>query len=193
MVSGSDSPLRLIPMNAYDNIRLALTQELHALQRIEIAAGERFRGVGLAEVADGEPLSRKALQACLDNSLLWSATNDGDQPVGFLAAEALSASLHIVEVSVHPDFGRRGIGRSLINVAIKEARKCGYTRVTLSTFRKIPWNAPFYAKLGFQLLDKHDLNSELLIIRQSEIDAGMPIKERVFMQYQIGQIADESY
>ncbi len=186
MASVWATPLQLIPMNAYDNIRSARPQELHALQSIEIAAGERFREVGLPEVADGDPLSLESLQACLDNNLLWTATDQTERPLGFLAAEALSASLHIVEVSVHPDFGRKGIGRSLISTSIDEARHRGFDHVTLSTFRKIPWNAPFYAKLGFQSLDKHDLNSELQVIRHSEIDAGMPVEERVFMQYQIG-------
>jgi hypothetical protein len=30
------------------------------------------------------------------------------------------------------------------------ARTLGLTSLTLTTFRDVPWNAPFYAKLGFE-------------------------------------------
>ena len=33
--------------------------------------------------------------------------------------------------------------------AMDEARRRGYERMTLRTYADVPWNAPFYARVGF--------------------------------------------
>jgi GNAT superfamily N-acetyltransferase len=52
-------------------------------------------------------------------------------------------------VSVLPEFGRRGIGRRLVDAAVEAARERGYRELTLRTFLEVPWNAPFYLTCGF--------------------------------------------
>jgi hypothetical protein len=42
--------------------------------------------------------------------------------------------------------------------------------VTLTTFRDVPWNAPFYRRLGFEVVD--ELPSGLAAIRAHEAMAG---------------------
>jgi hypothetical protein len=59
--------------------------------------------------------------------------------------------------------------------------RSGYGAMTLSTFRDLPWNAPFYAKSGFRILDESELTSGFQQIRQSEREAGLPIADRVIM------------
>ncbi len=73
-----------------------------------------------------------------------------DATVGFLLATRYPDVLHIEEMSVLPSHGRRGLGRALLERALDEARARGLRRVTLTTFEHLPWNAPFYAQLGFQ-------------------------------------------
>jgi GNAT superfamily N-acetyltransferase len=60
--------------------------------------------------------------------------------------------LFIDELSVHADFQRHGIGRALMKRALGEVRK-GLDGAALTTDRELPWNAPFYASLGFEELD----------------------------------------
>lgn len=44
----------------------------------------------------------------------------------------------------------RGLGRALIQHAADWARANGRTRLSLTTFAHIPWNAPYYARVGFR-------------------------------------------
>ena len=50
---------------------------------------------------------------------------------------------------MHPDYGRRGIGRALLRAAVDWAATRGYDELSLATYRDVPWNAPFYASEGF--------------------------------------------
>ena len=60
--------------------------------------------------------------------------------------------MYIAEVGVHPDHGKKGLGRRLVLAIIEQARRKRAECVTLTTFRHVPWNAPFYAKLGFEII-----------------------------------------
>lgn len=70
--------------------------------------------------------------------LLWLAAHDG------------SVTAHLDQLSVRlPEHGRRGIGTALVRAACEEARWAGYDSLTLCTYRDVPWNGPFYRRLGF--------------------------------------------
>lgn len=73
----------------------------------------------------------------------------------------------------------------LVNTVCSWAKRQGYRVVTLSTFRDIPWNAPFYSKLGFRILDESELTTGFQQIRLQEIEAGLPISERVMMHREL--------
>ncbi|OUL32873.1 hypothetical protein BV372_18135 [Nostoc sp. T09] len=62
----------------------------------------------------------------------------------------------------------------------------GYPIASLSTFRDIPWNSPFYWKLGFHVLDESELTAGFQQIRLQKAEAGLPIADRVIMQCELG-------
>ena len=64
--------------------------------------------------------------------------------------DELGGQAHLEQLSVQPDFARRGIGRSLVEAALDAARGRGYSWMTLCTFAGVPFNAPFYADCGFE-------------------------------------------
>jgi len=64
--------------------------------------------------------------------------------------DELGGQAHLEQLSVQPDFARRGIGRSLVEAALDAARGRGYSWMTLCTFAGVPFNAPFYAGCGFE-------------------------------------------
>jgi GNAT superfamily N-acetyltransferase len=72
-----------------------------------------------------------------------------DPPVGLCRIDAIGAAAHLEQLSVHPDHGRRGIGRALLRAGIEWAGAHGYGELTLVTYREVPWNGPFYASEGF--------------------------------------------
>jgi GNAT superfamily N-acetyltransferase len=61
----------------------------------------------------------------------------------------LDGNAHLEQISVRPESQRRGIGAALVLAAMAEARRQGHDRMTLCTYRDVPWNGPFYAGLGF--------------------------------------------
>jgi N-acetylglutamate synthase-like GNAT family acetyltransferase len=74
--------------------------------------------------------------------------------------------------------GKR-VGRQLIACA-EHARKLGLTSLTLTTFRDVPWNAPFYARLGFEIVT--ELTPELRQKREEEAAHGLAYDSRCAMR-----------
>ncbi|MBE9099037.1 hypothetical protein [Vacuolonema iberomarrocanum] len=85
-------------------------------------------------------------------------------------------------MDVHPNHCPRGLGRCLIVTIADYAWIQGYIALTLTTFRSIPWNAPYYTRLGFHTLEFDELPPDLLAIRQLEAEHGMSPGNRVCMQ-----------
>jgi len=56
---------------------------------------------------------------------------------------------------------------------------------TLSTLRDVPWNAPFYGKLGFRILVERELTQTLRELLESEARLGLPMKNRVLMRREL--------
>jgi GNAT superfamily N-acetyltransferase len=77
---------------------------------------------------------------------LWVALKR-DVPVGFALVKMLADDLpHLEELDIDPSHGRRGVGTALVRAVCKWAADSGYTMLTLSTFRAVPWNFAFYAR-----------------------------------------------
>jgi len=73
-----------------------------------------------------------------------------------------------------------GIGAALISAARERASSMGYERMTLLTFANVPWNAPYYRRLGFD--DLHDPGPDLQQFREHEVALGLDAYgERVAM------------
>lgn len=169
-------------------IRLATRAELPALQDIERAAGAPFRDLGMPEIADDEPPGLDELERYRRAGHCWVAVGEGNAgrerelPAAYLLAEPVDGALHIEQVSVHPRAARRGVGRVLLAHAADRAREEGLTALTLTTFTDVPWNAPYYARLGFRPLPEADLTPGLRAIRAAEAAHGLDRWPRVCMR-----------
>lgn len=160
-------------------IRPARPEELPRLLAIEAEAAKRFRGTAMEFVLSGPAAPPDHYAAALGAGLLFVAEADGE-PAGFLAGREMPGALHILEVSVHPDFGRRGLARALIGHAATVARARNLPLLTLTTDREIPWNAPLWAKLGFR--EAGDAGPAWLgEFLEAERDAGFEPARRVAM------------
>lgn len=77
------------------------------------------------------------------------AEDDSGGVLGFVHVIEEDGLAHLEQLSVHPEHGRRGHGRRLVEAAKHEARSRGHDRLTLRTYSDVPWNGPFYARVGF--------------------------------------------
>ncbi|MPZ84995.1 MAG: GNAT family N-acetyltransferase [Actinophytocola sp.] len=162
-------------------IRLARPDDLPALVDIERSAGEPFRAIGMALVADDDPGTVEDLAPYQEDGRAWVSTDADDRPVGYLLAEVVDGHAHIEQVSVRPTHGRRGLGRQLIETAREWALARGFDTVSLTTYAEVPWNGPYYARLGFEVLAPDRLTPGLREIRAREAAKGLDAWPRVTM------------
>jgi GNAT superfamily N-acetyltransferase len=163
-------------------IRPVREAELPVLQGIERAAGEIFRTVGMSQIADDQPLSLDVLADYQRAGHAWVATDDADRAVGYLVADIVDGNLHVEQVSVHPSGARRGVGRRLLDHLAAHASAVHVPALTLTTFSDVPWNAPYYARCGFVVVDDGDLTAGLREIRLREATLGLDRWPRVCMR-----------
>jgi GNAT superfamily N-acetyltransferase len=165
-----------------DVIRGARSDELEKLRELECAAGSIFRELGMDAIADDEPPSIATLAVIQAAGRAWVSTDDADEPVAYLLVQIIDASAHIEQVSVHPRAARQGLGSELIETAASWARQHGLKALTLTTYRDVPWNRPYYERLGFQILDDAHMTPGLRRLRAQEAAAGLDRWPRVVMQ-----------
>lgn len=133
------------------HIRMAQFDDALFLPGIEQSAAQVFRSIeGLEWLADTVTLSVERHQQLIALSMCWVVVDAQEAPQGFLCAERLGDALHIHEVSVAQAAQGQGWGRKLVEAAMDHARSNGLDSVTLTTFKHVPWNAPFYRRLGFE-------------------------------------------
>ena len=168
-------------MNPEYHVVRARVRDVSHLPAIELRAAALLAGYApasvLAETTDVVRLHR----ACAEGRL-WVALQ-GDVPIGFAHVELLDAgSAHLQELDVLPEHGRRGLGRSLVAAVCSWAERQQYPFVTLTTFRDVPWNMPFYQRLGFAEVPGDEITPALALILTSEARSGLDPQRRVAMR-----------
>ncbi|NEB80740.1 GNAT family N-acetyltransferase [Streptomyces sp. SID14478] len=163
-------------------LRSPTPAELPRLQDIETAAGEVFRPLGMAAIADDEPPAVAELERYRAAGHAWVAAEDDGTVVAYLVGEEVDGAFHIEQVTVHPDAARRGVGRALIACAADCARDQDLAGLTLTTFADVPWNAPYYERLGFRRLAEAELTPGLRAVRAAEAAHGLDRWPRVCMR-----------
>lgn len=155
--------------------------DIDAIIDVDKAASRLFEPTGLlhAEALD-DHVSAGALKAAIERNDLDVARAPQAGPVGFALVSNLGEGLYLDQISVHPSHGQQGIGTRLVEHVLRTAQTRGHPYVTLSTFRDLPWNAPFYAALGFEVLPREALQPSMLEIEAAQ-KPHMDISKRVFM------------
>lgn len=161
---------------------MARPDDLPALREVERAAGALFRDLGMAAIADDEPPSIAHLAGFQQDERAWVATDGADRPVGYLLVSMVDGNAHVDQVSVHPEHARRGLGRALLETVEAWARRRGAAALTLTTFADVPWNAPYYERLGFQALPEDEVGDGLRQVQEHERAAGLAVWPRVSMR-----------
>ena len=167
-------------------IRLAAADDAAFLPEIERSAARAFLTLPDLGWTPGDFVeSEDEHLASIARGTLWVAEHDGEI-VGFVSASIVGAELHIDEIDVPLDHQKKGIGRLLVASALSFALERGLEAVTLTTFREVAWNAPFYKSVGFRVLDSSETGPRLQAILDLEVLHGLPREKRCAMRMIIG-------
>ncbi len=164
------------------SIKLAGSEHLLEIPAIELAASAMFPEADLPVEVRYLVIENELLQEAQSDARLWVALTDERTPVGFAMAGIIDGGAHLDEMDVMPDFGRQGVGTRLVRTIIDWARLGDYPVLTLITFRHLPWNAPFYERMGFEAMATSELGEELSKLLQEDGDAGIDVHKRVCMK-----------
>jgi predicted N-acetyltransferase YhbS len=162
-------------------VRTARARDLNRLPDIEARALTLFRPYGWEPRLAQHAIDPAAFRSAQRAGRLFVAADASDDPVGFVMMVRLQDWAQLAEIDVLPEWGRRGIGTALVRVGVDWARRRGLRRVVLSTMRDVPWNAPFYRRLGFEVVPPEELPPVLRRLRAEEARWGLPVGDRVVM------------
>ncbi len=165
-------------------IRSAVADDVSAVQAVALAAGERFATVAepsIAACADDAPPHRDDLLLAVDAGCLLVAEVDGAVR-GFALLEVLDGHGHLEEIGVHPDTQGRGVGTALLDGAQTWCRHRRVDALTLTTYRDVPWNGPWYERRGFERIEPDDLGPELRARVAHEATLGLDPALRVCLR-----------
>jgi ribosomal protein S18 acetylase RimI-like enzyme len=143
-------------------VRRAVPEDAAAIAAVHVGTWQvAYRGLMADEVLDGLSVAkrehswREALSADKE-SAVYVAGEDG-AVVGFCAVaapsrddDAAAGTAEIAAIYVHPDAWRTGVGRALMDVALRDLRAGGWRRVTLWVLAENHQARDFYARFGFE-------------------------------------------
>jgi GNAT superfamily N-acetyltransferase len=147
------------------------------------AAGEAFRALGMGTVSDNALPTVDELLPLQEAGRAWVATDQGDHICGVVLVDFVDGLPHIEQVSVHPSQAGHGVGRDLLQAVAAWAGESGYQAMTLTTFTEVPWNGPYYERLGWRRVDPQALTPALEQIRINESAQGLDRWPRAAMRY----------
>ena len=149
------------------------------LARVGRAAQTLFAEVGIELPEDDPEATLRHAAAVL------ACGRPGRPPVGFAALTVLDGGVHLEELSVDPAYGRRGLGSALLEGVCAYAREAGSAAVTLTTFRDVPFNAPFYASRGWREWPRKEWGPQMRAQWRAEEEAGIAVAPRVAMRREV--------
>jgi ribosomal protein S18 acetylase RimI-like enzyme len=157
-----DGTHRVRPARAADLTHIAAIEDAGGPQFAEYF-GDAIEPILLSPAMDGR-------QRAAEPGFLLVA---GEPPVGFVHVLLIDGHAHLEQLSVLPQHQRRGIGAALTRAAMAEARAQGFERLSLCTYRDVPWNGPFYRGVGFT--EVADLAPYQRRLRDKERELGLDV------------------
>lgn len=167
------------------SITAAELDDIPALIAVDKAASALFEDTGLLNedaLADHVPAEIFEQEIPLFNVIV--ARNQHGWAIGFALIRLRGNGLYLDQVSVHPEHGKLGVGRALMIRILTEAELRKLPHVSLSTFRDVPWNGPFYASMGFKEIAPEKLDPYMREIEDAQRPF-MDVTKRCFMRRKV--------
>ena len=98
-----------------------------------------------------DPWSENSVASELNNPLsLWLVAVEGEKVAGYVGSQSVMGESDMMNVAVHPDFRRQGIGERLILDLIDQLNQRGNHSLTLEVRASNVSAIGLYRKLGFE-------------------------------------------
>ena len=177
----------MAPSAAFE-IRAATASDLSLLGALEDRASSRFRESLHAYAADLPHFDEDQLTELQRAGTIWVAVDGTGTLLGFVIGGYLGEYAYVHELDVDLPHGRRGIGRLLLRQVARWATERDQTSLLLSTFVDVPWNAPYYERLGFVVVPSEQYDPVMLAQRRADGVAGLRLSSRVMMRAPLSRL-----
>ncbi len=154
-------------------IEAATAAHIPFLNGIERAAATLFPAGSIPDFILSDSVPETMFVEAMQDNALWVVLDSSSVPVGYGFVQFVEGVALLAQMDVHPDHGHKGLGTALISKLAEFTRQRGATALYLTTFTHVPWNAPFYARLGFVALTEAEQPSVLRDILNEEQSRGL--------------------
>lgn len=162
-------------------LRPGIAADIFRLQEIERNAATLFRDwPGIDTSALNSVISLSDHLHSIEQSLSIVLEADNDL-IGFAIGDMQGQDAYLRELDVARTHQKRGFGAQLVNAFVAAARARRARHIYLATFRTPPWNAPFYARMGFREVSRADYLPWMTELEASQA-AFLDLSTRVFMR-----------
>ena len=104
----------------------------------------------LEKLCFSDPWSENSIASELNSRLSdWLVVTEGEQVVAYVGAQTVIDSSDMMNIAVHPDFRRRGIGEMLVAALEEQLRQRGSKMLLLEVRDSNVPAIALYEKLGF--------------------------------------------
>jgi GNAT superfamily N-acetyltransferase len=146
---------------------------------VELSAAQSFAGHDVPDRVFSDFTPPEDWRGRQQTGTLWVAEAEG-AIVAFLGAQGEGERLHIDEFAVAQGRQAQGLGRRMLATVADWARANGFTALSLTTFRAVPFNGPFYESFGFRDWPEAEAPAGIRQRLAHEADAGL--KDRCAMR-----------
>lgn len=162
-------------------LRPGLAADIFKLQEIERNAASLFRGwPGIDTSALNSVIALSDHLHSIEQGLSIVMDVDGEL-VGFAIGDMQGEDAYLRELDVALVHQQRGYGARLVDAFVAAARVKCVRHIYLATFRTPPWNAPFYARMGFKEVARADYQPWMAELEASQA-AFLDLSTRIFMR-----------
>ena len=119
-----------------------------------------------------DPWSEKSIASELNNPLsLWLVALENDAVIGYIGSQTVLDESDMMNVAVHPDYRRQGIGEKLVSALVDALKEKGSHCLTLEVRASNENAISLYRKLDFQQIGLrknyyHNPKEDALILRK---------------------------
>ncbi len=166
-------------------LRAATASEIEVMRALERRAAQIYRAVGYDFCADGPIRDAAEHLRTIAMGVTFVAAADDGALAGFAMFEPMDGDAHLVEVDVDPPHQKKGLARRLIAAGEAWALAKGFDGMTLTTYRDVPWNAPYYRRLGYADFTPESARTGLLGTIEKEAAWGFAFAPRIAMRKQL--------